>query len=55
MAAGLLSFETQKRLGIFQPQAVQRLWQEHQSGKVNHYKRLWTLTVFTHWYQQHLA
>jgi asparagine synthase (glutamine-hydrolysing) len=55
MAAGLLSRDTQTRMGIFNPAMVERLWDEHQSGKVNHYKRLWTLTVFTHWYEQHLA
>jgi asparagine synthase (glutamine-hydrolysing) len=55
LAYGHLNPQNQARLGIFRPEAIQKLWDEHQSGRVNHYKRLWTLTVFTRWYEQHLA
>lgn len=54
-AYNVLNPTTQKQLGLFNPAEVERIWNEHQTGKVNHYKRLWTLTVFSHWYQRHLA
>lgn len=55
MAGHLLSADVQRKIGLFDPNYVQKLWSQHQSGRVNHYKRLWTLTVFSHWYEQHLG
>ncbi|MEM7679219.1 MAG: asparagine synthase C-terminal domain-containing protein, partial [Myxococcota bacterium] len=33
----------------FSPQVVQRLWSEHQRGRADHRKPLWTLLVFQLW------
>ena len=38
----------------FQPAAVQRLLKEHDSGKINHGKRLWALLIFSVWSQKYL-
>lgn len=36
----------------FRRQAVQRLFEEHDSGKINHGKRLWALLMFAVWLDQ---
>jgi asparagine synthase (glutamine-hydrolysing) len=36
--------------GLFHPRAVERLWRQHQQGRVNHYKKLWTLVTFQAWW-----
>jgi asparagine synthase (glutamine-hydrolysing) len=36
----------------FQPAVVQRLIDEHDSGKINHGKRLWALLIFAIWLNQ---
>lgn len=41
--------------GLFDPSQVRRLWNEHQTGKENHYKKLWTLIVFQAWWRRHFA
>lgn len=51
----LLSAERLKRQGIFEPDCVSRLIAEHESGKANHYKQLWTLLVFQLWYENFLS
>jgi asparagine synthase (glutamine-hydrolysing) len=33
----------------FRPQAVQRLLEEHDSGRINHGKRLWALLIYALW------
>ena len=42
--------------GLFDPDYVQKLISEHESGKASHHKELWTLLVFQlwceHWYKQ---
>lgn len=55
LAQSVLNADVQRQIGLFKPSEVERLWTEHQNGKVNHYKRLWTLTVFSHWYLKNLA
>ncbi|MBN1902866.1 asparagine synthase (glutamine-hydrolyzing) [Candidatus Sumerlaeota bacterium] len=40
--------------GIFQPDYVQRLMQEHLTGKIDHRKRLWTLFIFQNWYDRYM-
>jgi asparagine synthase (glutamine-hydrolysing) len=37
--------------GLFEPRVVERLWHEHQSGRANHYKKLWTVLSFLAWRQ----
>jgi asparagine synthase (glutamine-hydrolysing) len=45
-----------KEQGLFDPDYVQKLISEHESGKASHHKELWTLLVFQlwceHWYKQ---
>jgi asparagine synthase (glutamine-hydrolysing) len=36
----------------FRPAAIRRLFDEHDSGKINHGKRLWALLMFGVWQQQ---
>ncbi|MCO6509990.1 MAG: asparagine synthase (glutamine-hydrolyzing) [Aridibacter famidurans] len=51
----LLSEERLKSQGIFEPAFVSRLVDEHESGKANHYKQLWTLLVFQLWLENFLS
>jgi len=39
--------------GLFRPDAVQRLWAEHLSGRRNHRGPLWTLLAFLLWFERH--
>lgn len=48
----------EKRLreqGLFEPEYVRRLIDEHILGKASHHKELWTLLVFQLWYDNFLA
>jgi asparagine synthase (glutamine-hydrolysing) len=45
----LLAPERLKQRGLFNPTFVQKLLAEHEQGKANHYKTLWTLIVFELW------
>jgi len=38
-----------RRDGLFRPEAVQRLLDEHQAGQYDHRKKLYTLLVFLLW------
>jgi len=38
--------------GYFRPGSVQRLWQEHQTGRFDHGYRLWSLLFFELWHRQ---
>lgn len=49
-----LATERIKQRGYFQPDYVQRLVQEHLTGKANHSHRLWALMVFEIWHQMYL-
>lgn len=42
-----------KQQGLFRPTALQRLLQEHLSGRQNHAKRLWTLLCFQRWWDEY--
>ena len=50
----LLSPEKIRREGIFRPQKVQALMQDHLSGKMDNRKPLWTLICFELWRQNYL-
>jgi asparagine synthase (glutamine-hydrolysing) len=45
-----LSHKRIKEMGIFEPTAVTKLIEEHQSGAKNHRKKLWSLLTFALWY-----
>jgi asparagine synthase (glutamine-hydrolysing) len=47
-----LSAERLGRQGIFEPKEVQRLIDEHLSGRRDHRKPLWTLFVFQLWHRR---
>ena len=38
--------------GVFSPEAVRRLWDEHQQGRFDHSYRLWALLVLELWQRQ---
>ena len=48
-----LSEENVKRRGLFKPEFVNRLFEEHQSRKFNHSHRLWAMAVLELWMQKH--
>jgi len=49
----LLSETSLKQHGLFNTKYVQQLRHEHDSGKQNHRKLLWTLMVFQQWYRHY--
>ncbi len=42
-----------KAQGIFNPNCIQRLLQEHWSGAFDHRKKLWTLFMFQMWFSRY--
>ena len=53
-ASELFSLESLDRSGIFDPAYVQILWNEHQSGRCDHRKKLWNILVFLEWQNRYL-
>ena len=51
MMLDLLSSDTLKRRGYFNPQTVSSWIQEHLDGRVNHSHRLWALMVLELWHR----
>ncbi len=51
LARDLLSPERVKRAGVFDPDYVSRLQDEHERGVANHRKLLWTLLMFELWHE----
>ncbi|MFN2532844.1 MAG: asparagine synthase (glutamine-hydrolyzing) [Pyrinomonadaceae bacterium] len=51
LARDLLSPERVRRAGVFNPQYVTRLQDEHEHGVANHRKLLWTLLMFELWHE----
>ena len=51
LARDLLSPERVKRAGVFNPEFVARLQNEHERGVANHRKLLWTLLMFELWHE----
>jgi asparagine synthase (glutamine-hydrolysing) len=50
----LLSPKEIQNQGIFQPQTIERLKQEHLAGVANHSHILWSMIVFQSWRKQWL-
>jgi asparagine synthase (glutamine-hydrolysing) len=50
----VLSADEIRAGGLFQPEAVERLVQQHLSGTQNHAHRLWCLMVFQLWTKKYL-
>jgi asparagine synthase (glutamine-hydrolysing) len=50
----LLNKKTLTQLGFFNWRAVDRMVQEHLSGKQNHAHRLWSLMVFVLWHRKYI-
>jgi asparagine synthase (glutamine-hydrolysing) len=51
LARDLLSPERVRRAGVFNPDFVARLQDEHERGVANHRKLLWTLLMFELWHE----
>ena len=51
LARDLLSVERIQRAGLFNAAYVQRLQDEHEQGRANHRKLLWTLLMFELWHE----
>jgi asparagine synthase (glutamine-hydrolysing) len=51
LARDLLSPERVRRAGVFNPDFVSRLQDEHERGIANHRKLLWTLLMFELWHE----
>ena len=51
LARDLLSPERVRRAGVFNPEFVARLHDEHERGVANHRKLLWTLLMFELWHE----
>lgn len=48
----LLSRETSLSIGVFDPDAVEKVWEEHLSRKRNWGARIWAIIMFNLWYQR---
>jgi len=51
-AEQLIQPERLAREGIFDPEQIATLWQEHQSGKGNWQYHLWDILMFQSWYEK---
>jgi len=51
LARDLLSPERVRRAGVFNPEYISRLQDEHERGVANHRKLLWTLLMFELWHE----
>ena len=40
--------------GVFNDQAIARLWREHRSGRRDHRHRLWSLVMLELWFREFL-
>lgn len=49
LAEKVLDIDRLAAEGVFDASAVTRLWQDHQTGRRNNYKKLWNLIVFQNW------
>ncbi|MGZ4975463.1 MAG: asparagine synthetase B family protein, partial [Limisphaerales bacterium] len=53
MVAEYFSEARIKQQGMFNERTISRLWQEHQSGRHDHRKQLWTLFMFQLWFDKY--
>jgi asparagine synthase (glutamine-hydrolysing) len=53
-ARDTLSRETLQRQGYFQPEVVERMLDDHVSGREDRSRQLWGLLAFTLWHQRHV-
>ncbi len=51
----MLAPQRLKDQGLFNPDYVQKLIKEHESGSASHHKELWTLLVFQLWFDSFLS
>lgn len=51
LARDLLSPDRVRRAGVFNPEYIMRLQDEHERGEANHRKLLWTLLMFEMWHE----
>ncbi len=51
----LLSADRLRAHGFFEPEAVARLIEEHESGRRDHQHRLWTLLCFQLWFETYIS
>ncbi len=51
-AEQLIQPERLAKEGIFEPEQIAKLWQEHQSGKRNWQYHLWDILMFQSWYEK---
>ena len=51
LARDLLSPDRVRRAGVFNPEYITRLRDEHERGEANHRKLLWTLLMFEMWHE----
>jgi len=45
----VLSYESLKKSGLFNIEYVQKILNDHMSGKSNNFKKIWTLIVLINW------
>ncbi|MDT4966689.1 MAG: hypothetical protein QOJ64_1426 [Acidobacteriota bacterium] len=55
LARDLLSAERIRKAGLFNPDYVQRLQDEHERGIANHRKLLWTVLMFELWHESFIG
>ena len=55
LVGDLLSTERIRQQAIFEPSYVQRLLDEHRSGRTNHAKKIWSLMMFELWHDKWLS
>jgi asparagine synthase (glutamine-hydrolysing) len=54
LARDMLSADTLRRQGFFEPRIVRRLVDEHVAGREDWSRQLWGLLAFTLWYERHV-
>lgn len=55
LVAEVLSPQTLRQRGLFEPRVVQQMLAEHRQKRQNHSHRLWALVVLELWMQHHLS